>query len=241
MESLDQLGLKALGFTESEAHGILLTFSSYLAQSGDLNDESRLKLIIRQTVEKMHKVLQLCEDLEYQKKTISPRVQRCLPLATCGTHWDPSYFADIRTSEQYKQFCNVVNTSVASDQNASLLHLIQSMYSLYLKDIAYLVVVSGTGKTHIAKQFVLDKGGILMSFREDCHMMFLDEAVKIITSEKNKLHFIDNSGVGDYAEEKSFTNLATDIIALIPLTFIEYAKYFYAEGMILLTEQSSTN
>jgi hypothetical protein len=38
--------------------------------------------------------------------------------------------------------------------------------------------------------------------------------------------------VGTFAEEEEFTKFALRAVALIPLTFIEYAQYFYTESLL---------
>lgn len=90
--------------------------------------------------------------------------------------------------------------------------------------------MSGCGKSHIASQYVLQHGGIYISFKSVHHARFLAEAQRFILEELHARAYMTRKEVGTFAEENEFTQFAFRAITLIPLTFIEFATYFNDAG-----------
>lgn len=127
----DAAPLISNGFTKYEAHTILEAVLQQLLANDSLT-EAIITEGVKTLIQNMVDVLDKSKDLAYQQQTISPRIKKCLPLATDKLSWDPVFFTDIRGLDFYTEIADAINGSAISDQNCRLIHLVQSKLTCHL-------------------------------------------------------------------------------------------------------------
>ncbi len=93
--------------------------------------------------------------------------------------------------------------------------------------------MSGTGKSHTMKQYIWQHGGVFISFVREIHGQLLRETEEAISKVINDTPYLQSRQVGTFKQEQKFTEFAKMAVESIPLSFVEYAKYFYEHGKLV--------
>ncbi len=94
--------------------------------------------------------------------------------------------------------------------------------------------MSGVGKTQLALSYAIQHGAVVMWFSRSFHRAILEQAANFIAAARQIAYTDNRLSINDkFQKEEEFRDRAMNVVKLIPLTFLEFAKHFFAEGTFI--------